>query len=752
MGYRIDSYTRDELGKISLPGRAVSTLFWVLPVGPWRPNELDRWWNHFTRTGGVCHDLGLLLVKDHGHPVAQESGQTANLRTSLAEASGGNLLEMIPEAQHHSPVHRRNRKSLLVLSGAFPQPGWGVLVPVSKQLQEPEAAEELINQVITASCDETSLDSIRIAARAYRVRQEVAQGVPRPPKSPPEIDELKRASESLHAMMAEVESATGKDLERAATTARQVIDRHLDASQRPGDGFWKDLFGRIRLIRELTVATRDGDPGLEALWNEYESRTEEERAGHLAQLHPKHAAALKKLLFLRKSWPELEVAGLEVFLATTYRLDLKVRVDTVIPAATESIDSCLKDQLGEHELALDRVRHQGAARIKRLQEAEAVLRSALNEATVAQWELGPSFLMALERKCREHGTAARSVTWDPARMVGWKLHVSQPGLKPKHLVMAVNSVLGTQITELGISPPGNEFSGSLFADYAYFTSISAKRLTPWHATRNLLLRLLNVGQLDALAGDRTDSQSLPFEGEQELAEQVLRNWGWEQPLEDATRPLAACLDGITEETASLLTSPNDTRVSFEGFLKDLCRVTIAHLGWRESEMSENLAVHCPDYRWTTRDGWFGESAKLTAGSAVVLLKDLVPLGFPGQLDSTESDELWKSCQELLKELNRGSHHPPPPPPTEDELRNYAKAITRIIQSVAKAIGEMPWHLKPTQTFGSDPTIVTGYAWSHSHPEERLIRVILPKTPEAPSDLLVWNKTLTNPVMTDAIVI
>ena len=52
MGYRIDSYTREELGKIALPGRAVSTLFWVLPVGRWRPSELDDWWNHFTRSQG----------------------------------------------------------------------------------------------------------------------------------------------------------------------------------------------------------------------------------------------------------------------------------------------------------------------------------------------------------------------------------------------------------------------------------------------------------------------------------------------------------------------------------------------------------------------------------------------------------------------------------------------------------------------------------------------------------------------------
>jgi hypothetical protein len=79
----------------------------------------------------------------------------------------------------------------------------------------------------------------------------------------------------------------------------------------------------------------------------------------------------------------------------------------------------------------------------------------------------------------------------------------------------------------------------------------------------------------------------------------------------------------------------------------------------------------------------------------------------------------------------------------------ARSITNILQSVDNIVGEMPWHLKPAQAFGTEPMIVTGHAWSHSHPEERLIRVIISAKSRQDQNLLVWNKTLTNPVMTDA---
>jgi hypothetical protein len=76
-------------------------------------------------------------------------------------------------------------------------------------------------------------------------------------------------------------------------------------------------------------------------------------------------------------------------------------------------------------------------------------------------------------------------------------------------------------------------------------------------------------------------------------------------------------------------------------------------------------------------------------------------------------------------------------------------IHKALETAKAWIAEMPWHLTPSQSFGFDPTVVTGYAWSHSHPEDRLIRVMVSSDNAKTKSLVVWNKSLTNPVMTEA---
>ena len=66
MGYRIKNYTRDTLRKIALPGNAASTLFWVVPLGNWDLDQIEKLWRHFTKTPGTaCNDVGLLIVRDY---------------------------------------------------------------------------------------------------------------------------------------------------------------------------------------------------------------------------------------------------------------------------------------------------------------------------------------------------------------------------------------------------------------------------------------------------------------------------------------------------------------------------------------------------------------------------------------------------------------------------------------------------------------------------------------------------------------
>jgi hypothetical protein len=319
-------------------------------------------------------------------------------------------------------------------------------------------------------------------------------------------------------------------------------------------------------------------------------------------------------------------------------------------------------------------------------------------------------------------------------------------------LVAANTVLASDVSQLVNQLPKIQLNGSLFADYAYFVSISAKRLSPWEATKRLLTELLSPSQFRKLIGENDEGSLFEAKTKDQLAKSLLQRWGWNEVHADFPRPLAGCLFQEKNGKMVLSRSLNETRTSLENFLKDLVRITFATLGWADSEIEENLAVHCPKYRRTPRVTWNQEMRTLTAGAALALLEPLLDLSFTESPSAGAGKSFCVDCSKLLKELNKGSHDPPPPPPTSEELAAYGDSLQGILKRAGSLIGEMPWHLSPAQTFGHDPMIVTGHAWSHSHAEERLIRVMLWAGDKQSRELLVWNKSLTNPVMTDAVLL
>src|SRR6266508_4377544 len=89
MGVRIENYSLNELHRIAVPGTVTPSLFWVLPVGNWRPRQLDEIWRWFTERPSECRDYGLLLVKDRGRTIPE--GTDVSL-----ESVGAKLSDVMP--------------------------------------------------------------------------------------------------------------------------------------------------------------------------------------------------------------------------------------------------------------------------------------------------------------------------------------------------------------------------------------------------------------------------------------------------------------------------------------------------------------------------------------------------------------------------------------------------------------------------------------------------------------------------------
>lgn len=750
MGYEIETYDRESLRKIAIPGHAVSTLFWVLPLGSWTPNQLQPWWHHFTKTDGLCKRTGLLIAKSHQRQ-RETNTAVADLSAGANEQSGASLLDLIPEADHH--LNRETdrlfgKKSFLVLSGAFPQPGWGVRIEAGSNLSDPAEFEKLLKDAAQRSCQPSDLDAIHRAACAYHHRQDLLVSKPKEPLENKTRRRIEDAYSALGEFQESILHKSGGEIERVMNRANSLLAELSDPQlDKPAEG-WNDLSGRVRNLRFLSAELERMD--LFTLADLVSgSKNEEATEASSQRINPKQKALLGSITALRKQWPELEIHAIPAFLAGPFREDLNLRAQAVIVPPKIALKERLGQLLANNQIELKRYEKEYADWAAKMKSAELIYRTTLQDASNAQWTKGPQFLIELEKACLAQGLHAKSIPWDPARMIGWKLHAADMGVTPHDLLESAASILGTDRSQIAKPSATQELNGSIFADYAHYVSITAPRFSPWQATKLMLSDLLGLPQLRKLLapGPATFESG---SGVDAMITRLLTDWGWTEPEDEVPCSLATCIKSLEDQSWVLTKELNPARISFEGFLKDLTRITLATLGWGEEDMKREIPLHCPGYRrsYPPQKSWKLEMEKISVGGALILLETLLPLAFPAKVSKNEAAATCGAWNTLREALNSGSHHPPPPPPKPQELASYAVMIHNALETAKAWVAEMPWHLTPSQSFGSDPAVITGYAWSHSHAEDRLIRVMVSSENTKTRSLVVWNKSLTNPVMTE----
>ena len=151
------------------------------------------------------------------------------------------------------------------------------------------------------------------------------------------------------------------------------------------------------------------------------------------------------------------------------------------------------------------------------------------------------------------------------------------------------------------------------------------------------------------------------------------------------------------------------------------------------------------YRRTT---WTDEINGITSGAARVLLTGLLPLAFPNVAPTVLTSFLGLITN-ITRTLNTEAHDNNEHAPAQQGHEEVANGINQILELSDQIVGEMPWHLQPTQSFGLEPSVICGKAWCHRHKEKRDIRVLIWGGDTTAPELLVWNKSRVNPVMTDA---
>jgi hypothetical protein len=751
MGFRVEKYDLHELGRISLPGMVVPSLFWVLPVGNWAHHDLDSLWRHFTEGSGYCRRYGLLLVRDLSGDRKNDSHGA-----DLGDISA-HLKDLLPaSARRHLPrgFEEDDDRFLLVLSGAYPQPGWGVLVPINHHDPAGLVIERLIASTLSNLGDEvaTDLAALGLAAERYhsRDRREHIGG------PSPESANLRRQLDVVRAMIsaasATIDALCDDDLKNIADKMQSLFS--IAASHALGE----PLHGKIEELKRhrivllnvhkliatpADVLERDVLPIHVAI-----ARNPACRNDMLRQCDRRVRNAVEALFALERTAAPSE----ESIHASASRVSSD-SISAIQPLLAEMLEAAAAD-VSELESQLARCMEvENENRLHRQTQIEHAHREVADSLAITagiQWKLGPGFLVALQDAAMVEGAEAISMAWDAPRMVGWKLMV-------KGTEITLRDVRAVAL-ELQVPPPeptpkqeaifDAPIDGSYFTDYVHFIAISSLETSPREISCRLVASLLRPSQLGSLI-QQFGGQCPSEEHRGTLADALLNAMGWRSSGKDHPKPLISYAEMLAPDLPKpgLAPDPVAVRKSLESFCKDVLDVLAHKLGNSGDRIWSAIDCGDPPYVPTSaRKSWQEEFACCTAGSGAILIERL-GRAMPQIADDCQA--LADDVGSLGVSLNRLMHHQEAGSGTE-EAKVSCKLIRHVVGKAAGILGEIPWHFTPTVRFGDSPKVWSGPAWSHAHVAPRLLRVISLMDDFHGDETLVWNQSGTNPVIADPV--
>jgi len=690
-------------------------------------------------------------VKDRGRTIPE--GTDVSL-----ESVGAKLSDVMPVGTRSfvgPSAFREEGPKVLVFSGGYPQPGWGVLV---EWLEEPLAFERLIRETnIRLSSEPRFAETLGVFAEAA-ARFHSWQNLRREPAQPD--------FSSSEAEMLGVEKAIGilSEVQMALQSKqyRLVGEKLVEGFQRVQKIPWlnlseTDVTSLLDAQKSITTAASILAIPQEALLNEIEPKLtflitdpSKRNAAFKSLLTTELKDALSACLRLREKQLVGEGGDFRAW-AQRNLVAAPLTLSNDLEGVLRNLAINLTGHRGEHaQLVRDRELAINDQR-RRSGEARNTYHRAAEKATELQWHLGPHFLVAFEDICREERLWVRSIPWDPARMVGWKIMARGVRLEFKDLAIAARELspgLASDISENGESSA--EADGSYFTDYVHHIAMSRPGVSPRTVTCDLVARLVRPAEITSLIG-KHEGQSHAEVDAQHLAEMLLESFGWRSCDEVPETPLAGCITTTADGAVAIppQMSDKDLRIVLESFCKDLLDVIVAKLGYTQREVWTAIAETLPEYRPLSQvKDWDEEVRKMTCGSAAMLLPALGSLAFRAL--EAQVNDCAAALVKLSDILNRETHHRTGKPSKDPDQTRIPVLVREVLQRAQGFLGELPWHLKPSITYGEQPKVISGEAWSHGSSTPRLLRVIVWDGTAPGPQVTFWNKTRRNPIVTDPV--
>jgi hypothetical protein len=744
MGNKIETYSLTELNRISTPGKVVPALFWMIPIGEWDSYELEKLWNHFTSRKSRCNELGLMLVKNTN----TRNNDGGSIQTSNLSELTGKLSDLLPSGvrtlyDHEYLSNNERKNQVLILSGSYPQPGWGVIISLNKYNDIEKLLEDSLNQIddnlhvvfINASDNFKSWD----ASKKGKPIKGDLEIIKKKQKTCAEIynilDSLlsELESEHLNTFYFELLKKIAKDY-----AYREFTETFDSFFEKVDDTF---ILSLIILKSSKNIKEEEINTTLLRFISEHNSKTNNLFKTEKNEEIKKVASLLLKLDDIRKpkenfiSWAQT-IYNSNINEINNSVKDFKAKFQLLIGELVLRIEGFESAYNSDLEIWHNRVEKNRLSFHKSLQE---VLKK--------HWKCGPAFLIHLEKQAQMQGMASKSVSWDPPRMVGWKILTEGIKIELFDLTTLVKEIIPEFSNQLNDNSYNDDtlVNGSLFTDYVHYISKSDPKLPPRLATKNLLERLMRPAEIKRSLSNRPANIINP-KTPSDLVESLLVEFGWPDKKDNSEKKLAECIEVHNcSITINKSFSGNDIRIICESFCKDLVDTLCSIIGYNEEELLNLISLKCPEYKFQNR-GWSYEVSKMTVGRALYILSALLNEALPDKKNISEN--LIKNLRELSIKLNPLSHHPP----IEIDTLSVVDEIFNIINLSKELISEMPWHFYPIQRNGHQPTVLTGDAWSHSHKQNRQLSIILWSNDNTSESMFIWNPSKLNPVIPDAMII
>jgi hypothetical protein len=747
MGYQLRNYSLGELSRISVPGTITPALFWAMPIGRWHGTWSIK--DRFMRRKSLSNQYGVLLYHSDEPPTRTDSDvNLATLEARLADVMPSGI-----EGFLRSSAFREDEQKLLILSAGYPQPGWGVLL----NCPGVDAFEEVLATAIQRfanSVHETALTPFDEAKKRFRALRRTERSRPGDSSAngPATLALQIQSRESvLDVVQQALDALHLKAFSVAADRIADAVPLLLPLQLPDKDSLIQEVSRNRKLLEAAERLAGLDDHAfvsrLESAVDDLDAQRRTKREVFSSLVVASGKQALAACLHLRDenvcdtvkeccAWAGRELGGLHRELC-----------DRLEPLA-----QLLRDELIRLRGEKAQIESERKARLNvwvaQKNKAEAAFRVALEQATVAQWEVGPAFLVGLEKACSDNGLWVRSIPWDPARMVGWKLKAFGVSLQSSDLWAAAR-----EIVPEAPKPAEGEVDGSYFTDYVHYVAISCPQLTPFSVTQQIVATLLRHSELSRIIKAHEGSVDEAADA-LALAGQVLRCFGWNESASTRETPLEHCLDRTVEGSIRLKAglTIHDLRTVVESFCKDLVDVAVQVLGYDTDRIWEVIHYENPLYQPRSRDkDWDEEVSRLTIGSAEIILQSLLSLAWPAA--SVAAAAFFEAFAKLRPPLNAKSHHSSDTShdTTADSHApddRAAELVDRLLEATKALVGEMPWHMTSTIVYGHQPKVLSGEAWSHSSATPRLIRVIDWNGRALGRKVMLWNKTGRNPVIAD----